>query len=97
MTNLDESKPKLANWRAPASSMDGVPLPSSYDSRRATRKHANGFTMRPLKMSLIAFAKLLAKPRTRPLELKFPLILAIALHLAFLVRRMKLRAARILA
>jgi hypothetical protein len=68
-----ESTPKLANWRAPASSMDGVPSPSSCDSSRATRKRASGFTGQPLKMSLTTCAKLLAKPRTRLLELKFSL------------------------
>jgi hypothetical protein len=83
---------------APASSMDGVQLPSSCDSKRATRKRASGFTGQPLKMSLNACAKVLAKPRMRRLELKFSVSSdrrGYCTALGTLVRRMKTRRARI--
>jgi hypothetical protein len=73
MTNLEQFQAKARKPRAPPSSMDGVLLPSSCDSKRATRKRANGFTMQPLKTTLIAFAELREKPRTRPLEFKLSL------------------------
>jgi len=83
---------------APASSMDGVQLPSSCDSNGLTRKRASGFTGQPLKMSLNACAKVLAKPRMRRLELKFSVSSdrrGYCTALGTLVRRMKTRRARI--
>jgi hypothetical protein len=93
MTNLERIQAKARELARSGKFHGWRPIAFELRFEAATRKRAQ-----LLKMSLTNCVKLLAKPRTRPLELKFSVSSdrrGYCTALCTLVRRMKTRRARI--
>ena len=71
MTDLERIQAKARELARSGKFHGWRPIAFELRFEEAARKRESGFMMQPLKISLTAFAKLLAKPKTRPLELNF--------------------------